>query len=84
MIFNLCLSCDRRLCDFKVQDLETAISVSIQLADGGSFATSPIRLLLPQTQTLAWKAQIMSREGLNYFISMLFFFVHWPVQPEIH
>ncbi|KAI5418217.1 hypothetical protein KIW84_042736 [Lathyrus oleraceus] len=57
----------RRLCDFKVQDSETAISVSIQLADDGSFATSPIHLLLPLTQTLAWKTQIMSREGSRTF-----------------
>jgi hypothetical protein len=62
----------RRLCDFKIQDSEAAISVSIQLADFGSFATSPISLLLPQTQSFAWRTQIMSREGSRTFPGPMF------------
>ncbi|KAK7359915.1 hypothetical protein VNO77_01883 [Canavalia gladiata] len=57
----------RRISDFKNQDPVAATSVSIQLADFGSFATSAIQLLLSQTQTLAWKTRILSREGSRTF-----------------
>ncbi|KAJ1381023.1 Vacuolar protein sorting-associated protein 13, SHR-binding domain [Sesbania bispinosa] len=57
----------RRLSDFKNQDSEAATSVSIQLADGGSFSTNSIHLLLSQMQTLAWRTRIMSREGSRTF-----------------
>ncbi|XP_029127816.1 uncharacterized protein LOC109800070 isoform X2 [Cajanus cajan] len=51
----------RRNSDFKNQDSE-ATSISIQLTDFGSFATSSNHLLLSQTQTLAWRSRIMSAE----------------------
>ncbi|KAK7263059.1 hypothetical protein RJT34_30643 [Clitoria ternatea] len=57
----------RRISDFKSQDSGAATSVSIQLADFGSLATSSIHLLLSQTQTLAWRTRIMSRDGSRTF-----------------
>ncbi|KAK7251111.1 hypothetical protein RIF29_34030 [Crotalaria pallida] len=57
----------RRLSDFKNQDSEASTSVSIQLADFGSFATSSIHLLLSQTQTIAQRTRIISNEGSRTF-----------------
>ncbi|XP_028780071.1 uncharacterized protein LOC114736421, partial [Neltuma alba] len=52
----------RRLSDFTAQDLDSAASVSIQLADFGSLATTSIHLSLSQS-SLAWRTRIMSMEG---------------------
>ncbi|MED6114835.1 hypothetical protein PIB30_084302 [Stylosanthes scabra] len=56
----------RRHSDFRSEDSDAATSVSIQLADFGSFATSKIPLLLSQTQ-IAWRTQIRSIEGSRTF-----------------
>ncbi|KAF7809778.1 putative vacuolar protein sorting-associated protein 13C [Senna tora] len=53
----------RKLSDFTNQDLDAAASISIQLADFGSFVTSSIHLSLSQARTLAWRTRIMSMEG---------------------
>ncbi|MED6185146.1 hypothetical protein PIB30_054181 [Stylosanthes scabra] len=54
----------RRHSDFRSEDSDAATSVSIQLADFGSFATSKIPLVLSQTQ-IAWRTQIRSIEEQN-------------------
>ncbi|KAH1151426.1 hypothetical protein GYH30_045099 [Glycine max] len=61
----------RRISDFKHQASE-ATSISIQLTDFGSFATSSNHLLLSRTQTLAWRTRIMSTEGSTTFPGPMF------------
>ncbi|QHO47810.1 Vacuolar protein sorting-associated proteinb [Arachis hypogaea] len=56
----------RRHSDIRSEDSDAATSVSIQLADFGSFATSSIPLLLSQTQ-IAWRTRIRSAEGSRTF-----------------
>ncbi|KAL2333639.1 hypothetical protein Fmac_014852 [Flemingia macrophylla] len=57
--------------DFKNQDSE-ATSISIQLTDFGSFATSSNRVLLSKTETIAWRSRIMSTKGSRTFLGPVF------------
>ncbi|KAK7346481.1 hypothetical protein VNO80_21001 [Phaseolus coccineus] len=61
----------RGISDFKNQDSE-ASSISIQLTDLGSFATSSNKVSLSRTQTLSWRTRIMSAEGSTTFPGPIF------------
>ncbi|KAG2408680.1 uncharacterized protein HKW66_Vig0035020 [Vigna angularis] len=61
----------REVSNFKNQDSE-ATSISIQLTDLGSFATSSNNVLLSRTQTLAWRTRIMSTKGSTTFPGPIF------------